>query len=224
MSFSALQGQESFGSSWSIVKIQHDIHTKTKLSAELHLRSTDQFNQWQQIIFRPYITFQLHDRWHFMQGYSYFSNYPFNHDLHDLKLIEHQLFQRIFHTSRIQQVKIRQDIRLEQRLRDVIQDDGLGFVKDGHTFQLRTRYRLSMAVPILKIYERPIHLKSYGEIAAIFDKRNSSRWSHLRGYLGADCRIHHRLKFGLGYLINHIFKKNATLDNHIFLTSFNVDI
>lgn len=182
---------------------------------DLHARRIDFMDRWNTFIIRPGVTYYLNDHARLTAGYAFVEQYP----AVGLKTIrpEHRLWQQINWTHRARKIQTSQWIRVEERFIRKVANDAL---QDGHTFNYRFRYAITVLVPLKGDFIEPgtpffafndeIHMNAGKQITYNYFDQN-------RFFVGLGYQFSKTLSAQLGYmnLFQQLPTGNQFNNNHV---------
>jgi len=121
---------------------------KWGLWADFHLRTKDDFvKELSSGIARLGLTYYLNDHTKLTAGYAFVNHFPADNHA-NISRPEHRPWQQVQWHNNYPKARLMQYVRLEERFRrKVLNNDEL---TDGHNFNYRVRYNISLAVPMHK--------------------------------------------------------------------------
>lgn len=181
------------------------------LVSDVQVRSGDHWEQVQNLLLRPGLSYSIDGRNSLSFGYAWIGT--LNAASGDL--VEHRVWQQYIHTQALGPAALMHRLRLEQRF--VEQADG----SDRH-FSQRLRYFLRSVLPLQPQAGAAFERGWFGALQnELFfnvqhrDAVNGAGFDQNRAYVAAGYRLSRRLDFELGYLNQHVNGRNGDTLNHI---------
>lgn len=211
---SKAQSQETSGA-WHTLLIKHKINSKFTFKNELHVRRTQFYAQWQQLLIRPAIDYALTNNAHLAAGYSFINNYSPKDNA-----IEHNVWEEIVLSNPVKSVNIKHRFRFEQRF---AQD----FFSEKFKHSNRFRYRITLKKALYKKDEETkLSAEVFNELwlhtgNGIKPQSINQNWF----YMGLALPLNNSTTLSGGYLNIHVpLKKDFNLTSHILQLSLTVNI
>lgn len=138
-----------FNDAWFLLLNHVEVGEKWQVGNELHWRMTDWVATSEQLIIRPFVTYQCVDGVQLAGGYSYLASHPYRNDAARIVQPEHNFWEQVTLSHKVGVVNVAHRYRLEHRYRGqvvVASDESLAI--EGFSYGERFRYRLIIKVPI----------------------------------------------------------------------------
>ena len=182
---------------------------KWGVTADVHLRSKDNFlDSLSTGVIRAGLLYHLSNDAHLAAGYAYFNYFPAD-DHAEISQPEHRPWQQVQWSTRFDEMRLQQRLRLEERFRKKIKDhDELA---DGYSFNYRARYQLFLFVPLSKKAFAAKTFSIYGgdEVLLNFGKQVTyNTFDHNRIHFGFTYHADNDDQLQLGYL--NIFQQQGS--------------
>ncbi len=181
------------------------------LASDVQLRSSDQWDEVQNVLLRPGLSYFIDAHNNLTFGYAWIGtlNAPSG------DLVEHRIWQQYVHTQPLGPAALTHRLRLEQRF--VEPADG-----SDRRFSQRLRYFLRVMLPL---QSRPHAAFEHGWFAAMQnelffnvqhrDAVNGASFDQNRAYLAVGYRVSTRLDLELGYLNQYVNGRSGDTLNHV---------
>ncbi|QTD37246.1 DUF2490 domain-containing protein [Polaribacter batillariae] len=205
-------------SSWNTVILDYKINNKFYLKNEAHFRRTHFLDDWQQILIRPSIHYNLNKTVDFAVGYTFAKNYRDTHNFN-----ENDIWQQIMLSHASGKSNFKHRFRLEQRfIEQFVQLSNASFSENGTDFKMRFRYRFTWGMPLFKVTDtKKINLTAFDEIwlntgSGIVPESINQNWF----YVGISYPIFKNASLGMGYLNDYApVGVNSFRNNNILQTT-----
>lgn len=205
---------EDHSGAWHTLLLKHKINSKFTIKNELHVRRTQFYSQWQQLLLRPGLDYALTKNTTLSAGYSYIKNYSENGHA-----LEHNVWEEISLSNSVQSIDIKHRFRFEQRFSQT-------FTSCEYKHSNRFRYRITLKKPIAKINENQI-LKAVAFNEIWLNTRNGIQPQSINQnwvYLGLSLPIKNKT-LSAGYLQTFFpVENNSNITHHILQLSITVNI
>ncbi|MDY8136148.1 DUF2490 domain-containing protein [Aquimarina sp. 2201CG5-10] len=210
-------------SSWNSLILDYHINDHFYIKNEAHFRRTNYLSNWQQILIRPSIHYQLNNEVDLATGYSYARNYNSAKDFD-----ENNLWQQVLLSHKSSILKFKHRFRYEERFIEQVQLVSPGiYHSNGIHFSTRFRYRFTFSLPLLKVTDhKKIGFTAFDEIwlntdKGIVPKSLNQNWL----YAGLTYPILKKGKLGIGFMSDYTTLTDAThKTNTILQTTLNYHI
>ena len=114
---------------------------------DVQLRTKDDFfSELSTLIFRPGITYYLHDNTKLTAGYGYIRNFPVG-GTQEVVQPEHRPWQQVQWHTKYAKLRTMQYLRLEERYRRKMANDST--LAKGYHFNFRVRYNFLLQIPLV---------------------------------------------------------------------------
>ena len=184
----------------------YNVHAKWFLSSEFHIRRTDGFNLWQQLLLRPGANFRLNQHVVFSVGYSYSLGYPYGNESVYITTPEHNSWEQVTLKHSIGKLAINHRYRFEQRfIGNRTKDAEEKYHIDGFNFSERFRYQLTAIIPL--VVSKKWFLRIFDEVFITQQRFVPSGLNQNRVYAGAGFKFNKRGTVQLGFM--HQLIKNS---------------
>jgi hypothetical protein len=210
--------------SWWNVSSTVKLNNKYSVSGLYSWRRYDFVNTWQQSLARIGFNYKVKENFTITPGYDWVVTYPFGGGY---DFTEHRIYEQFTVKNKIGRVKVKHRYRLEQRfLENIKLDDNNNYVSDGNRFRQRTRYRLTLTIPLnhSTMDEHTLFLSVFNEVFVNFGKGAGKKpldQNWFNASLGWKFNSHTSLK--IGYQNQYFIKGNGydVEQNHILSIGFN---
>lgn len=224
--YASTNAQETNGrhySSWNTLSLMANIHSQSRVDSEFSLRRTNFLSDWEQIIIRPSLHYEMKDNIQVGLGYSYIKNFSYSEYSTPLDASENNIWQQLVIEQPLPRLSLIHRFRFEERfIESVAQNTNGDFIKNGINRRNRLRYRFVVSIP-LKIFENRTKLRliTYDEAFLNFGnglrpKKFDQNWI----YFGIDYRANEKWSIRSGY--HDIYAKaenDLSISNHIWETT-----
>jgi hypothetical protein len=134
---------------WLMYFGNHRISNKLSLHTEYQWRRADGFKNWQQSLARIGFDYRIKDNTIVTAGYGHIITFPYGDFPVPTSFVEHRTWEQLILTHSNGRVHFNHRYRLEQRWQEnMIKDVEGKFVRDGHLYSNRMRYKFMVTVPI----------------------------------------------------------------------------
>ncbi|EAS18735.1 hypothetical protein BBFL7_00998 [Flavobacteria bacterium BBFL7] len=208
----------SHSSSWNTMTIKSHLNDKTFVKNELNFRRTNFLKDWEQIVIRPSVQYQLNQSITIAIGYTYIKNYSYSAFSSPIDTKENNLWQQLFIKHSFNEFHFSHRIRFEERFQEqVSQVDSVSFNTD-NIYAGRLRYRFIVSAPILK--KQHVSIIAYDEVFLDFEKgllpkKLNQNWV----FIGLRFRESEHITITSGYHNINIPRQNFSITNHVWETS-----
>jgi hypothetical protein len=174
-----------FDTWWS--NINHvQISKKWELSTETHIRRTQGLAEWQQLLIRPAINFQVNTPLKLSVGYTFIQSFPYGNQPIVVRTPENNVWEQLTLSHSVGRLKLAHRYRLEHRFIGTPVRKGHAYQIDGMHYAQRFRYRITGVLP-------------FGKQEKGFAKFFDEAWIHLEDNLMPRAFNQNWLYLGLGY-------------------------
>lgn len=205
-------------SSWNAIMVNAHMNQKLLFKSEVNFRRTNFLADWQQIVLRPYIQYDINSLIRVGVGYTYTQNYSFSYFSTPIDNIEHNLWQQFFLKQAFQDFTIWHRFRFEERFKDVIRSSNGNFYIDGKEYSNRLRYRFIIDIPLI---DKPIvSAILYYELFLDFKQEwhpqsLDQNWI----FIGFNIQVDEHVTIKSGYHISNTTRSEKNITNHILDTA-----
>jgi len=178
---------------------------------DIHYRMSDHFlDRRFQFLFRPALTYYIHDHLRINLGYALVQHFPAK-GVHEVRT-EHRPWQQISWNQKFPKLSTLQWIRLEQRFNERMDPD----TRDRYNYNFRVRYNMAFLIPLKGKDMRPKtpFAAIMNEVFLNFGDRivfNTFDQNRFFAGLGYPFTSHTNVQFG--YM--HIYQQEASGDNYL---------
>ncbi|SHG44761.1 DUF2490 domain-containing protein [Pedobacter caeni] len=197
---------------WLFLMNNTKINKKWGTHLDVQLRSSDQFSQLRNFMFRPGLTYFINDKSDVTLGYLLNETFIDQVGRKDNRLTEHRIWQQYIYKHKISTVNISHRLRLEQRFME--QNGG------GDLFSQRFRYFIRTILPLAKgqqNFEQGFFAALQNELffnVQHKNKLNGHFFDQNRAYLAAGYRFSKKMDLEAGYLNQTVKGGNNNTMNH----------
>lgn len=180
------------------------------LTSDVQFRSSDHWEDLQNVLLRPGITYYADARNNFTVGYAWIGT--FNRPSGDVE--EHRVWQQWIHTQSLRRAALAHRLRLEQRFVEPAPGQD-------RRYSQRLRYFLRAVIPLEQsgsAFERGFFAALQNEIFLNVQHRdavNGSVFDQNRAYLAAGYRLGPRFDLEIGYLNQAVRGQVDDTRNHV---------
>lgn len=197
---------------WFALNSQLYVTDKLGFHAEVQIRRSDGFNQWQQLLLRPGVFYNIYPNLTAIAGYAYVETYPYGEiPIAKVAFPEHRIWQQVQLTQKTGNVDIVNRLRLEQRF---FGDASVGTFTNTR-FENRFRYMLRVAVPLTRNANKvtKLYLPVYDEVLIAFGKNvKYNTFDQNRFGLGLGLNTGKAGKVEVGYMYQYVQQRNLLPD------------
>lgn len=207
--------EQHFNTWWASNNMIH-FNNKWSVLNELHLRRSNGFMEWQQILVRPSVHYKISDHLTTGAGYTYVLNFPYNNDSDPINVPEHNVWQQLLVKHNVKMAKFSHRIRMEERFigQPVLNDQG-NYAISAFNYSSRFRYQLGVVLPINE--EKHVYFKTFDEL--FINLENSfvpERFSQNRIYAGVCWKFTNSCKLDVGVMDQLILHGNPnSIENNL---------
>lgn len=180
--------------------------TKWGVHLEGQWRRHDVAANWQQLLFRPAVNYQIHPNVSLTAGYAFVDTHRYGAYPVNRAFLEHRVFQQAQVVNKVGKVTMSHRYRLEQRF--------LGQNNEWR-HENRFRYMVRLQIPIRGKWSMAL----YGEPMINFGKNvGANVFDQNRLYAAAVYQAHKHARLELGYLEQTLQQRNGRIfeNNHTF--------
>lgn len=205
-------------SSWNTLTLKFNVNEKLSVKSEFNFRRTNFLKDWEQIVLRPSIQYQILPSIKSTIGYSFIQNYSYSDHLSPLDTRENNIWQQLFINQNFKYFDISHRIRFEERYGEKVSIENHIPSITSAKYTGRLRYRFIAAIPIFQ--EKQISAFLYDEVFLDFErtfqpKRLNQNWI----FIGLIYRKSEHLSIKSGYHHISIPSDTRTIRNHIWETT-----
>lgn len=212
---------------WVALNGQFLITDKLGLHAEVQIRRNEGFSQWQQLLLRPGIFYNINSNLSATAGYAYVETYPYGEiPIAKVAFPEHRIWQQFQLTQRTGRVDVISRLRLEQRF---FGDASVGTFTNTR-FENRFRYMLRAVIPLTRDANKvaKLYVPVYDEAFIAFGKNvKYNTFDQNRFGIGLGLNQGNFGKIEVGYLYQYVQQRNLLPDmrqvvenNHTFSITY----
>ncbi|WP_237028614.1 DUF2490 domain-containing protein [Pedobacter steynii] len=197
---------------WLFLLNNNKINKKWGTHLDIQLRSSDQFSQLRNLMFRPGLTYFINDKSDVTLGYLLNETFVDQVGRKDLRLTEHRIWQQYIYKHKISTVNISHRFRLEQRFMEQNGAEDL--------FAQRFRYFFRTILPLAKgkqNFDQGFFAALQNELffnVQQKDKLNGHFFDQNRAYLAGGYRFSKKLDLEAGYLNQTVKGAGSNSMNH----------
>lgn len=181
------------------------------LASDIQLRSGDHWQDLQNVLLRPGVTYFADANTNVTLGYAWIGT--LNRPSGDVE--EHRIWQQLIRTQSLGPAALTHRLRLEQRFTEATPGSG-------HAFSQRLRYFLRAVIPLGSATAKPFERGAFAALQnELFfnvqhrDVTNGSLFDQNRAYVAAGYRFSKMVDLELGYLNQAIHGRAANTQNHV---------
>ena len=210
---------DSNANGWFMYLGDHRVRGKWGLHLEGQWRRHDVITNWQQLLLRPAVNYQLNPNWMLTAGYAYVKTHPYGAHPINHPFPEHRLYQQLLVKQRAGTTRLQHRFRLEQRfLGQMIPGQGRAPQLDHWRYQNRFRQFIKAEVPLARKGEKsPWYAAFYNEIFFNFAPKSAvSVFDQNRAYAALGHELGKTGKIEIGYLNQLLARRRGALieSNH----------
>lgn len=209
VSASAQSVSDHNANGWFMYFGDHPIaKTRWGVHLEGQWRRNDVALQWQQLLLRPAVNFQVNKKVSLTAGYGYIRTHGYGDFPAPATAPEHRFFEQVTITPRVKNLDFQNRLRLEQRNLGVMTPQ-----RTGWRYENRLRYLLRANVPLAK--DGKYYLGLYNEIMFNYGKnvlRNV--FDQNRAYVALGRDIGHETKFEVGFMEQTLQRRGGLIFEH----------
>lgn len=214
------------GNAWFMYFGDHPFNKSSKWGAHLEgqWRRTNFGSQWQQLLLRPGINYQLNKKVTLTGGYGFVQTHRYGDYPVAAGFPEHRFFEQATITQRFLGLDWSNRLREEQRNIGVMTKQPNGaFARTSWRYENRFRYQLRTTIP-LPIADRKNYIALYDEVFYNFGKNVAKNvFDQNRAYIAYGRDLGHQTKLEMGFMeqtVQHrdglVFEHNHTLQFAIY--------
>lgn len=200
---------------WYMYFGDHAVSKHWGVHVEGQWRRAEVITQWQQLLLRPGVNYQLNRNMMLTLGYGYVQSYPYGDYPTAQSAPEHRVYQQLLAKHKTKAIGWQHRFRLEQRLvgQRPVPAEG---VKDWQ-YRNRFRYMLRTDVPLTRggLSQRGLYLGFYDEVFYGFGAHRGPQWldqNRAYGAVGYNFGAPGKLEFG--YLHQYVPQRNGIVVEH----------
>ena len=208
----------SHSSSWNALTFKIDLDKNLFFRNELNIRRTNFLEDWEQLVIRPSLQYNVEKGLRVGMGYSYVDNSSYSDYSAPLAIVEQNIWQQLFISQDFKKFNISHRIRFEERFKERIStnDENLPFILDP-VYSGRLRYRFIVTYPII---EKKLSILTYDEVFLEFKKDwLPQEFTQNRFYIGDRFRESDHITIKTGYNRLNLIKSDEVITNHIWETT-----
>ncbi|MGB0828077.1 MAG: DUF2490 domain-containing protein [Flavobacteriaceae bacterium] len=194
---------------WNAVFFDLPLTDQLTLRSEIHLRTTDYLNVWDQHILRPQLTYTTAKNIKWTAGYSFLRN--FNADVNADPRIrnEHNLWEQLLYSVPLKKGALTTWLRLEHRFQENLplqQDSSLR----SFGFSSRIRVRVTYLKPLTtETAKTPVNFVFYDEIFTLMNPSGIPyKFNQNWAFFGFRIKLNEKMTLNTGFQKNTIFKSS----------------
>jgi hypothetical protein len=196
---------------WLMYFGDHPLNSRWGIHAEGQFRRSDLGLQWQQLLIRSGINYQLNRYTTLTLGYAFVNNYPYGDVPAAATFPENRIYQQLWIRHAVGWLKLQHRARLEQRFVRVPPPEPQS--PNDWMFRQRFRYMLRGDLPLPGT--KRFSLGLYEEFFLAFGSHRGSRYlDQNRAYGALGMKLGQFEKLEIGYLYQYIPKATVTEHNH----------
>ena len=195
---------------WLFLTHEQKLSQKWKLSAELQLRSTDEFDYLKNVLLRPGLHYNFTKRQSATLGYTYFGTWEKENDEKSFEP-EHRMWEQYKIDGKIKRAEIQNRFRLEQRFVEK---------EDDHAFSQRFRYQVRGDFPLSvnEDFTKGLFLGLQNEVFLNVqnkEKANDRFFDQNRLYAVLGYRFSKKVNAEVGYMYRYQIEEMNKLNSNI---------
>ena len=204
------------GNAWFMYFGDHPVaKTRWGIHLEGQWRRANVGTQWQQLLLRPGVNFQLTKKVMLTGGYGYVMSHRYGDFPNPSGHNEHRFWEQATITQRIWKLDFQHRLRQEQRLIGVMtrQPDG-NFQRTDWRYENRSRYMLRTNIP-LPYWDKKYYIGIYDEIFMNFGKNVASNvFDQNRAYIAIGRNIPKQTRIEVGYMEQTVQQRSGLVFEH----------
>ncbi|RKR80235.1 uncharacterized protein DUF2490 [Mucilaginibacter gracilis] len=197
---------------WVALNSQLYLNDNFGIHAEVQIRRNNGFNQWQQLLLRPGIFYNINSNLTATAGYCFVETYPYGQiPIAKVAFPEHRIWQQVQLTQKTGNVDITNRLRLEQRF---FGDASVGTFTNTR-YENRLRYMLRVAIPLTTDASKvtKLYLPVYDEVLIAFGKNvKYNTFDQNRFGAGIGLNTGKTGKIEVGYMYQYVQQRNLQPD------------
>jgi Protein of unknown function (DUF2490) len=206
---------DSNGNIWLNYAGDHPIvGSKWGVHLEGQVRRSDLGEDWQQVLVRPGVNYQLTPSTMLSMGYAHVETYPYGDfpALHEFP--EHRFWQQVSHTKKWMGLDWTHRFRLEQRWIGEMQNNGGGDWDVGNwRFENRFRYMLRTTIPLTE--SKKTYLALSNEVFFNFGGNiKGNDFDQNRAFIGIGHKLNDTTRVELGFMEQTIQRRGGKIWEH----------
>jgi hypothetical protein len=214
------QEYEKLEGVWNATFIDIPLNDKWGFRTELHFRTIDYFNIWNQQIFRPQFIYTDANKIKWTVGYSSLRNFDSEVNADPRIRNEHNLWEQVLYTIPLKKGSLSTWIRLEHRFQESVPLQKNKAMRS-FDFSSRIRFRFTYQRPLSKPDTKvPVNFVFYNEVFTLLNSsgipyRFNQNWT----FFGFRVKVNEKLTLNSGFQKNTIFKStDSYLKNRLWNT------
>ncbi|MDH5610141.1 MAG: DUF2490 domain-containing protein [Cyclobacteriaceae bacterium] len=144
-------GQQIYGQpdAWFMLLNHYKLSERWVVGNEWHVRRNDWLSQQEQLLIRPFATFNTESKVGLTAGYTYIKTSPYGEYPLPIALPEHNVWEQITIGQKIKNITVSHRYRMEHRFRGTFMQNAAGdYVTGDYQFANRFRYRITTRKPL----------------------------------------------------------------------------
>jgi Protein of unknown function (DUF2490) len=187
----------------------HPLSNRWELHLEGQWRRHDLGLQWQQLLLRPGVNYEVNENLILTAGYAFVDTFQYGDYPTAYRFPEHRLFEQILLKHKAGSVDIQHRYRLEQRYLGERSDPAIERI-DGWRYENRFRYLMRANIPITS--NKKHYLGIYDEFFINFGRNVAANiFDQNRAYVALGLPIARGTKLEIGYMLQTIQQRNGRI-------------
>jgi hypothetical protein len=198
---------------WLVYIGNHRVTDQVGFHTEYQFRRAEIFQDWQQSLLRLGVDYYTKNGEQVTAGYAWIKSFPYGEQPIAHANNEHRIWQQFIAKSKLNRIDLQHRYRLEQRfIENWLGPDNGTYMKDGHAFRQRARYRFQITFPLSRkeLSDNTLFFIANDEVFIGFGKgigKNVLDQNRLYSALG--WRFNQACNMQLGYLNQYSIKKDG---------------
>lgn len=203
----------SQNSGWLFLLNNTKINKKWGTHLDVQVRSSDNWSNVRNFLFRPGITYFINDKNDITLGYLLSETHNLTDDLGEHKLTEHRIWQQYIHKHKISTINVSHRFRLEQRFVEKIRNEDV--------FAQRLRYFVRFIIPLkkeVKNFEKGLFAALQNELFFNIQHKNKLSghfFDQNRAYAAVGYRFSKKFDLEAGYLNQAVKGRTSNSINNV---------
>ena len=187
---------------------------------EAQVRRAELGEEWQQLLIRPGIIYNLNANLSLTAGYAFVKTYPYGDFPSPDDFPEHRAWQQVSYTHEWLGLDWQHRVRLEQRfIGQLSPTDGGGYEVDDYRFENRFRYMLRTTIPITS--DKKTYIALSNEVFFNFGENVSgNHFDQNRAFIGLGRKLTDTLRLEVGFMEQTLQKRGGKVWEHNHTVGF----
>lgn len=187
------------------------------LHLEAQIRREEMGREWQQLLVRPGINYQLSPTLSASAGWAYVRTYPYGDYPADTEFPEQRAWEQLTHSFSALGLEWQQRLRLEQRWIGEMAQSGRDYELDNWRYENRIRYLLRTSLPLTE--DKKTYLALWDEVFFNFGSNVvGNHFDQNRAFIGIGHQLSRHTRLEAGFMEQTLQRRGGNIweHNHTF--------